>query len=320
VLPVVIDTDPGVDDAVALWWALTSPTLDVVALTAVHGNIDVDLAAANALRIVHAAGRPEVPVAVGEAAAIGPAPVTAFPRWIHGEDGLGEVGLPPAPLEPVTEPAVELLRRVVDERPGEVAVVTLGPLSNVARVLAADPTWASRVGQLVVLAGSVAAGGNATAAAEANVAHDPDALAAVLAAAWPAPPLLIGLDATHVATLGPGELALCTERRTPAAAFCDAPLRFYGGVVAHPNGDVACHDLLAVLALEDPAIVDADERPVAVDTAGGPAWGATIVDRRRYGTPADGFARWRVALHADVARFRAAAGALFGAGARRPRG
>ena len=221
--PVVIDTDPGVDDAVALWWALTSPALDVVALTTVHGNVDVDLAAANALRIVHAAGRPDVPVAVGEAAAIGPAPVTAFPRWIHGQDGLGDVDLPPAPLAPVAEPAVDLLRRVVDERPGEVAVVTLGPLSNVARVLAADPTWASRVGRLVVMAGSAAVGGNATPAAEANVAHDPDALAAVLAADWPEPPLLIGLDATHEATLGPGELALCTERRTPAAAFCDGP-------------------------------------------------------------------------------------------------
>jgi inosine-uridine nucleoside N-ribohydrolase len=310
--PVVIDTDPGVDDAVALWWALTSPALDVVALTTVHGNVDVDLAAANTLRIVHAAGRTDVPVAVGQAAAIGPAPVTAFPRWIHGQDGLGDVGLPPAPLEPVAESAVALLRRVVDERPGQVAVVTLGPLSNVARVLAADPAWASRVGRLVVMAGSVAVGGNATPAAEANVAHDPGALAAVLAADWPEPPLLIGLDATHVATLGPGELTLCSERRTPAAAFCDGPLRFYRGAVGHPNGDVACHDLLAVLALEDPTIVDADDRPVAVDTAGGPAWGATIVDRRRFGVPAEGFSRWRVALHADVERFRAAARALFG--------
>jgi inosine-uridine nucleoside N-ribohydrolase len=312
-IPVVIDTDPGVDDAVALWWALTSPAIDVVALTTVHGNVGVDLAAANALRIVHAAGRPDVPVAVGEAAAIGPAPVTAFPQWIHGHDGLGEVDLPPAPLAPVAESAVELFRRVVDECPGEVAVVTLGPLSNVARVLAADPTWASRVGRLVVMAGSAAVGGNATPAAEANVAHDPDALAAVLAADWPEPPLLIGLDATHVATLGPGELALCAQRRTPAAAFCDRPLRFYRGAVGHPNGDVACHDLLAVLALEDPAIVDADERPVAVDTAGGPAWGATIVDRRRFGTPPDGFARWRVALDADVERFLAAARRMFGA-------
>jgi inosine-uridine nucleoside N-ribohydrolase len=311
-IPVVIDTDPGVDDAVALWWALTSPEIDVVALTAVHGNVDVELAAANALRIVHAAGRPEVPVAVGAAGPVAAAPVTGFPLWIHGRDGLGEIDLPPAPAAPVGETAVGLLRRLVDARPGELAVLTLGPLSNVARVLAEDPSWASRVGRLVVMAGSVAVGGNATAAAEANAAHDPAALAVVLAADWPAPPLLIGLDATHEATLGPAEMALCGEHRTPAAAFCDAPLRFYRNVVGGPTGETACHDLLAVLALEDPQMVHVEELPVAVDTAGGPAWGTTVVDRRRYGPPAEGFARWCVARHADVGRYRAAARHLFG--------
>jgi purine nucleosidase len=311
-ISVLIDTDPGVDDAVALWWALTSPALDVVALTAVHGNVDVELAAANALRILHAAGRPDVPVAIGEAGPIAAAPVTGFPLWIHGHDGLGEVDLPPAPMAPVEEPAPLLLRRLVDDRPGELAVLTLGPLSNVARVLLDDPSWASRVGRLVIMAGSVGVGGNATAAAEANVAHDPVALATVLAADWPESPLLIGLDATHEATLGAAEIALCGEHRTPAAAFCDAPLRFYRSVVGGPTGDTACHDLLAVLALEDPEIVQVEELPVAVDTAGGPAWGATVVDRRRHGAPVDGFTRCCVARHADVARYRAAARHLFG--------
>jgi purine nucleosidase len=312
VIPVVIDTDPGVDDAVALWWALTSSALDVVALTAVHGNVDVDLAAANALRILYAAGRPEVPVAVGASGPVADAPATGFPLWIHGRDGLGEVDLPPAPIAPVEESAPSLMRRLVDARPGELAVLTLGPLSNVALVLADDPTWATRVGRLVVMAGSVGVGGNATAAAEANVAHDPAAMAAVLAAPWPEPPLLIGLDATHEATLGAAEVALCGEHRTPAAAFCDAPLRFYRSVLGGPTGDMTCHDLLAALALEDPEVVEVEELPVAVDTAGGPAWGTTVVDRRRSVAPADGFARWCVARHADVGRYRAAARKLFG--------
>ena len=311
-IPVLIDTDPGVDDAVALWWALTSPGLDVVALTAVHGNVDVDLAAANAGRVVHAAGRPDVPFAVGEAGPIAPAPVTDHPVWVHGRDGLGEAGIPPAPVVPVAEPAVALLRRLVDERPGELAVVTLGPLSNVARVLAEDPTWASRVARLVVMAGSVGLGGNATAAAEANVAHDPTALAAVVAAGWAQPPLLVGLDATLAATLSPAEIALCGDRRTPAAAFCDGPLHFYRNVVGGPSGDCACHDLLAVLALEDPEIVRTEVLPVAVDVAGGPAWGATVVDRRRRTVPDAAFHPWNVALGADPARFRAAARRLFG--------
>jgi purine nucleosidase len=311
-IPVVIDTDPGVDDAVALWWALTSPSIDVVAVTTVHGNVDVELAAANAARILHAAGRPDVPVAVGEAGPIAAAPVTDHPLWIHGRDGLGEVDLPLAPIAPVDDPAPALLRQLVDDRPGELALLTLGPLSNVARVLADDPSWASRVGRLVTLAGSVGVGGNATAAAEANVAHDPAALAVTILAQWAEPPLLIGLDATHEATLGAAEIALCGEHRTPAAAFCDAPLRFYRNVVGGPTGDTACHDLLAVLALEDADMVRTEVLPVAVDTAGGPAWGATVVDRRRAPTPGAGFAPWRVARHADVTRYRAAARHLFG--------
>ncbi len=311
-VPVVIDTDPGVDDAVALWWALTSPAFDVVAVTTVHGNVDVELAAANAARILHAAGRPDIPVAVGEAVPIGGAPVYDHPLWIHGGDGLGDIDLPPAPIAPVAEAATALLRRVVDERPGELAVITLGPLSNVARVLAGDPSWASRVARLVVLAGSVGVGGNATAAAEANVAHDPAAMAATILAGWAEPPLLIGLDATHEATLSAAEIALCGERRTPAAAFCDGPLRFYRNAIGGPTGDIACHDLLAVLALEDAEMVRTEVLPVSVDTAGGVAWGATVVDRRRAALPGPGFASWNVALHADVARYRAATRRLFG--------
>jgi inosine-uridine nucleoside N-ribohydrolase len=311
-IPVVIDTDPGIDDAVALWWALTSPALDLIALTAVHGNVGVELAAANAARILHAAGRPDIPVAVGEATALGLAPVRETPAWIHGADGLGEVGLDPAPFGPVAEPASTLLARLVRERPGELAVVALGPLSNLAAVIRADPEWAPAVGRLVVMGGSVAVGGNATPAAEANIAHDPDAAAMVLGAPWSSTPLLVTLDATHEATLGGDELALAREHRTPAAAFCDEPLRFYRNAVGSPTGECSCHDLLAVLALEDPTYVGGDVVPVAVHTGAGPAWGAVVVDRRRGREPVAGFCPWRVSLGADVRRFRSAARRLFG--------
>ena len=234
-IPVVIDTDPGIDDAVALWWALTSPALDVVAVTAVHGNVGVELAAANGARILHAAGRPDVPVAVGEATALGLAPVHETPAWIHGADGLGDVGLDPAPFGPIDERASGLLARLVYERPGEVAVIALGPLSNLAAVIRADPTWPAAVGRLVRDGRLGPPGGNATPAAEADIAHDPDAAAVVLGAAWPESPLLVTLDATHPATLGPEELALAREHRTPAAAFCDEPLRFTATPSAHPQ-------------------------------------------------------------------------------------
>lgn len=321
--PVVIDTDGGVDDAVALWWALTDPTIDVRAITIVWGNVDVDVATAAVLRVVHAAGRPDVPVAVGESGPIAKAPDLRPATFIHGGDGLGNAAGTPAPLAAVDEPAAALLARLVHDEPGAISLVTLGPLSNIGRLLRADPAFAPDVAELVVMGGATAGGGNALPAGEANVAHDPEAAQVTVVAPWRTPPLLVGLDVTRVATLTDAEFALLAEHRNDAAAFLDAPLRFYrhfGSTLTAP--DTPCHDLLAVLAWATPGIItDAPVLPIAVDTAGGAAWGATVVDFRapafaalegaEQATP-DGFAPWRVGLGVDVARFRASVRALFG--------
>jgi inosine-uridine nucleoside N-ribohydrolase len=324
--PVIIDTDGGVDDACALWWALTDPTLDVVAITVVWGNVAVEVAAGAVLRVVAAAGRTDVPVALGTTGPIGPAPDLRPASFIHGDDGLGNVAGPlPAGVDPVDEAAVDLLVRVTSERPGEVSVVSIGPLSNLGLAVEAHPGWAATVDELVVMGGSVARGGNALPLGEANVAHDPLAAAAVVGAEWRRPPLLVGLDVTYVATLSEAEFDLLALHRSEAAAFLDGPLGFYrvfGSTFTAP--DTPCHDLLAVMALSDPAVLtDTPILPLAVDTSGGPAWGATVADRRvlhfagREGSdqsrPA-GFSDWRVALSADVERFRAGVRQLFGEG------
>jgi purine nucleosidase len=209
------------------------------------------------------------------------------------------------------------------ERTGELTIVTLGPLSNLGVLLEHEPGFAATVRELVVMGGSARAGGNALPNGEANIAHDPLAAATVVTAAWTKPPLLVGLDVTHQATLTEDHFALAAEHRTPAAAFLDGPLRFYrryAGLSTAPN--CPCHDLLAVMALADPTLLThAPVLPVAVDTAGGPSWGATVVDFR---TPAEaeaegstpgllpGFALWRIGVEADVAHFRAKARALLG--------
>jgi purine nucleosidase len=327
--PVIIDTDGGVDDACALWWALTDPEFDVVAITTVWGNVPVEAAARSVLRVAAAAGRPDVPVAVGEPGAIGPAPDLRPATFIHGDDGLGNtIGLgadeplPDGPV-PVEEPAVDLLLRLAGERPSELSVVAIGPLSNLGAAVRRHPGWAASIDELVVMGGSVGRGGNALPHGEANVAHDPAAAAEVVGAAWIRPPLLVGLDVTHQATLTADEFELLGRHGSPAAAFLDAPLRFYrrfGSTFTAP--DCPCHDLLAVMALSDPAVLtQAPVLPLAVDTAGGPAWGTTVVDRR---APffaglegADqrrppGFSDWRIALLADEDRFRAQVRRLFG--------
>jgi purine nucleosidase len=321
--PVVIDTDGGVDDAVALWWALTDPSLDVLAVTVVAGNVSLPAAAGSVLRVLHAAGRREVPVALGEAGPIGPRPALRIATFIHGEDGLGNAGPPaPAGLAAVDEPAAELLARLVGERPGEVSLITLGPLSTVGRLLATAPEVAVGLRELVVMGGSARRGGNTLPAAEANIAHDPSAAQLVVTAPWATPPLLVGLDVTLAATLSGAEFALVDERRTPAAAFLAEPLAFYRRSASTATApECPCHDLLAVLAAARPDLVsDAPVLPLAVDTAGGAAWGATVVDfratMRRWSSgaqpPAAGFAPWRIALEVDVPGFRRCARQLFG--------
>src|SRR4051794_20092855 len=172
--------------------------------------------------------------------------------FIHGADGIGDTFRPEPTSGPVDEPADALLRRLVDERPGELAVLTLGPLSNLAVVLDADPTWASRVADLVVMGGVVGTQGNALPYGEANIAHDPTAAAAGGAAQWMSPPLLVGLDVTHVATFGPDELALlaASNGSNPAATYLADPVAFYEtfGATFVPDGECPCHDFLATIA------------------------------------------------------------------------
>jgi purine nucleosidase len=322
-IPLVIDTDGGVDDAVALWWALTDPALDVVAITVVWGNVDVDIATACVLRVVHAAGRDDVPVAVGAPGPLTPAPDIRPATFIHGDDGLGNAAGPEAPLNAIDEPATALLERLVRERPGELTLVTLGPLTNLGVVVHDHPGFPPAVAELVVMGGSARRAGNALPAGEANVAHDPIAAQRVVAAPWAQTPLLIGLDVTLAATLGASEFALLAEKRTEAATFLDAPLRFYrefGSTFTAP--DTPCHDLLTVLAVAIPEIIDdAPVLPLAVDCGGDAGWGTTVVDFRApffeklagsAQSAPEGFAPWRIALGVDGPRFRRCVRALFG--------
>lgn len=312
-VPIVLDTDGGVDDAVALWWALTDPRVELVAVLTTWGNVDLDAATRTCLRVLAAAGRGDVVVARGEAGPIGPTPLETLAGHVHGDDGLGGHGhrWPTGGLEPVAEPAGALLARVTAERPGELTLVAIGPLSTAAGALRADPGIAGRVRDLVVMGGAVARPGNSLPAGEANIAHDPVAAAEVVAAPWPSPPLLVGLDATLAALTDATHLDLAAEGRTAAARMLAEPMRAYAGYYGSsgqvPHGTFPCHDLLAVVAAVDPAVLtDAPVAPLAVDTGGSAAWGATVADLR---SPLlarrPGFHPWRVALGVDLDRYRA---------------
>ena len=178
-IPLVIDTDPGIDDALAILLALASPEVDLRLVTTVHGNVELAQTTENALRVLHLAGRSDVPVAAGAAASlVHPQPERA--GHVHGAAGLGGVELAPSPAAADPRPAVVALAELLMTSPEPVTVAAVGPLTNLALLLRVFPEAAARIGRLVVMGGSAARGGNVTAAAEFNVWADPEAAQAVL--------------------------------------------------------------------------------------------------------------------------------------------
>jgi purine nucleosidase len=275
-------------------------------------------------RILHAAGREDIPIAVGAEEPIDSAPDLRHPDFIHGTDGVGDTHRPMPPgFRPVDTPAAALLAELVTARPDELTLITLGPLTNIAAALRDHPSLPGHVVDLVVMGGSIRRGGNALPLAEANFAHDPTAASDVVLAPWATPPLLVGLDVTHDATFSQAEFDLLAERRTAAAEYLDEPMQFYrrfGSTFTLP--DCPCHDLTATIAAVDAELVhDAPVLPLAVQTNPGPAWGASVADLRTLAFAQvegseqhapDGFAPWRIGLGVDVDRFRATVRTLFG--------
>src|SRR5271169_5582544 len=189
---IIIDTDPGIDDALAIFLALRSPELKVEAITPVAGNVPLDLTLPNALRLVEIAGRTDVPVAAGASHPLVRRLVTA--GHVHGVNGLAGVEFREPKIKPVRETAPELIRRIVRENPGEITIVAVGPLTNVALALRADPELAGMIPAIVIMGGSLS-GGNITPAAEFNLYVDPEAARIVFDANIPL--TMVGLDVTH---------------------------------------------------------------------------------------------------------------------------
>ncbi len=276
---VVVDSDGGVDDAIALSWLLQRDDVEVVAAVAVWGNVAVAQAARNLRVVLERFGHGHVPVHVGRAGPFEPAPHIGVADFVHGTDGLADIGL----VDPVAGPVVgDGIGALVSLAAPQRTLLTLGPLTNVADAISRDPSFASRWADIVVMGGASADPGNALPGAEANVAHDPIAAHTVLSASWRQPPLLVGLDATQTATLGPQDVELLHEERSDGARFVAPLFDFYrakGGSFCTP-GECPCHDLLAAMAAVDPSVVEIAELPATVVAEPGPTWGVTVVDRR----------------------------------------
>ncbi len=276
---VFVDCDPGIDDAVALAYLAARPEVEILGVGAVFGNNTVEVTARNALRLLDLYGRPGVPVAVGAERPLVQPPRLA--EHVHGGNGLGDVELPEPAREPVAESAAELLVRLARENPGELDVLAVGPLTNLAIALSLEPRLPRLVRRLVVMGGAVETAGNVTSHAEANIVNDPEAAEAVFAAGFDLD--LVALDIT-MRTVATGEwLDLLKEvpgdRARHTSAFLDFYADFYKGIFGVRQ--CAMHDPLAAAVLVDPHLVtEAFDAPIRVELAGSLTRGMTVADRR----------------------------------------
>ncbi len=276
---IIFDTDIGIDDALALLFALCSPELVLEGVTTVFGNATVDDCTRNALAVLALGGRPAVPVARGAAHPL----LRAYggPRIaVHGANGLGDVALPPSQARPLDVPAAQFIARQVMAAPGEVGLVAVGPLTNLALALRLEPRIARTVRQVIVMGGAVTVGGSATAAAETNVYADPEAASIVLSAGWPL--TLVGLDVTTQVRMDRRHLARLAAAHTPLTDFAVAIAAFYGQQPTRRYGGSGffVHDPSAVAYAVDPTLFEVRRLHVVVDTTDGPDRGRTVADLR----------------------------------------
>ncbi|MGW0422771.1 nucleoside hydrolase [Streptomyces sp. NPDC003015] len=276
-IPVIIDCDTGVDDALALLFAVRHPGIDLRAVTCVAGNTDVDGVVRNTLTVLEQAGAGDIPVARGAARPL-IEPVRGA-HHVHGLDGMGDLGLPAPTRVAVDVDAVTLLRREILASPTPVTLIPTAPLTNIALLLRTHPDVVRNIERIVFMGGAVATG-NATPVAEFNVWHDPEAAAVLLTAGVPI--TMYGLDVFERVIVPAADVQRLRASSEPS-------LRMAGDLLAHrdpatsgdptPTGGLG--DAGAVCAVVDPEGLTTELLPVEVSLAPGPTRGQTVVDRRR---------------------------------------
>jgi inosine-uridine nucleoside N-ribohydrolase len=270
--PIIVDCDPGHDDALALMLALASPEVELVGVTTVHGNQTLEKTTLNALKVLELVGRADVPVARGAERPL--SRDLAVADHVHGETGLDGPSLPPPVARPVDEDAVTFLARHL--QPGVVLVPT-GPLTNVAHLLDRHPDVQPE--RIVLMGGSIGLG-NITPAAEFNIWADPEAAAAVFASGLDV--TMVGLDVTHQAIVGPERVARFRASGRVGeviAELLEFFARFHRETYGWPGPPV--HDALAVASVIRSDLIETVERRVDIDTESALCRGRTVVDLYR---------------------------------------
>ena len=272
---VIIDTDPGIDDAMAILLALNSPELKVEALTVVPGNVEAPLGLENALKIVSLANRCDVIVAGGAQHPLAQKLITA--KFWHGPNGLGGVELPAPKCKADGRFGPDLISEMVHKYPHEITLIPVGPLTNIALAVSKDPSMVPLVKDVVIMGGSIT-GGNVDGAAEANIYNDPEAAAIVFNAGWTV--TMVGSDVGERTIITRKYLAQLQAQHGPESDFV-AKLADYYITRSEKSGyeGAAMYDPLAVATAIDSSIVTLKDMHVDVETRGEFTRGETVANR-----------------------------------------
>ncbi|KAL6344186.1 hypothetical protein AAG906_031900 [Vitis piasezkii] len=265
---IIIDTDPGIDDAMAIFVALQSPEVDVIGLTTIYGNVYTTLATRNALHLLEIAGRTDIPVAEGSHVTITKGTKLRIADFVHGADGLGNQNFPPPAGKPIEQSAAAFLIEQAKLYPGKVTVVALGPLTNIALAIELDPGFSKNIGQIVLLGGAFAVNGNVNPAAEANIFGDPEAADIVFTSG--ADILAVGINVTHQVVLTDADREKLAQSNGKFAQYLCKILEVYFSYHrdAYNTKGVYLHDPTALLAAVNPSLITYTEGVVRVQTSG----------------------------------------------------
>lgn len=263
---VIIDTDPGIDDAIALCYAIAHPGLDVIAMTSIFGNVSCELAADNALRLCEL-NQVKIPVARGATVPLEIKPNTPA-DFVHGVNGFGNIDIPIGSESPLDLSAAELIVEQVRLHPAEITIIAVGPLTNLALALQLAPDIASKVKEVIVMGGVFYRDGNVTAHAEANIWNDPHAAKSVLGADWPL--VIHGLDITYQIAFDRSFFEQLANANPTVGSFLQDAAEFYIEFYMQQHNFAGCcpHDLLAIAYATNPHWFQCENAVFDVITSG----------------------------------------------------
>lgn len=262
---IIIDTDPGIDDAMAIFFAFQSPDIEVLGLTTVYGNIPVSMAARNALTLCDVAGRQDIPVTEGVGMPwVGPE--SGYAHFVHGDDGFGNIGFPPSTRDVDPRSSAEFIVEMARKHPGEITLVAIGPLGNIALALRLEPNLPKLVKGLSIMGGAAFVPGNVTPVAEANIWNDAHAADIVFSADWEVK--MFGLDVTLFAPTDPKFVDVLANKNPTMGGFVQKAAQFYIEFYSQGRDEKVCyfHDAFPLAHLVQPDLFEFTQGNIRVST------------------------------------------------------